>query len=91
LVKYKCYFYSVVAPRTNYHEGPIEFDTDEEALAYARQLAIDDYEDWEGYYGVLDVKSFIQFGFDEEKAYKKYLEYRENRLDYGIERIEENA
>jgi hypothetical protein len=54
-------------------------------------LAIDDYEDWEGYYGVLDVKDFVRYGFDEKKAYEKYLQYRENRLDYGIERVEEDA
>lgn len=91
MVRCKCYYYSVVAPRTKYHEGPIEFDTEDDALAYARQLAIDDYEDWEGYYGVLDVKDFLHYGFDEKKAYEKYLQYRENRLNYGIERVDEDA
>lgn len=91
MVKYNCYYYSVVAPRTRYYEGPIEFNDDKEALEYARQLAIDDYEDWEGYYGILDLKRFLSFGYDEEKGREAYLKYRDQRLDYGIERVEENA
>ena len=76
-----------------YCEGPFEFRTKKEAIDYAYELAIDDYESFGGYHGIVSYSEVLEnkaeFGLDEDAseddAWDVYFEHREGCLYYWVE------
>ena len=75
-------------------EGPREYRTKNEALDDASQMAIEDYESFEGYHGIPDIGDIMddkeEYGLDkdatEDDCWEGYYEQRENWLDYWVKR-----
>lgn len=88
---YRCYYHSVGGGEEC--EGPMEFKSEEDAMYYAREIAIEDYEMFEGYHGIPDIGDIKDcpedFGLDsdaDEDAYwDTYYEERESWIDYWVE------
>lgn len=57
---YRCYIHSVGGGV--YCEGPLEFKNKFGAEKYAYDMAIDDYESFEGYHGIPDIGVFLIAG-----------------------------
>lgn len=73
-----------------------DFDTEEEALDVAYDCAVQEYESYEGLYGLPsweDVRDELSevYGLDEEPSEddirEVYLDHRDNWLDYKVERV----
>jgi hypothetical protein len=68
----------------------LEFDTEEDAQSYAYDMAIQDYEMYEGCDGLRTVGQIMEEDeVDEGEASELYIEERESWLDYIIEKIED--
>ena len=73
-------------------EGPREYKTKEDAMDDARQMAIDDYESFEGYHGIPDIGEIIEdkegYGLDEDtsedECWEVYYEQREGWMNYWV-------
>lgn len=73
-------------------EGPREYRTKNEALDDARQMAIEDYESFEGYHGIPDIEDIKNdkegYNLDEDatedECWEVYYEQRENWIDYWV-------
>lgn len=73
-----------------------DFDTEEEALDAAYDCAVQEYESYEGLYGLPsweDVRDELSeaYGLDDEPSEddirEVYLDHRDNWLDYKVERV----
>lgn len=73
-----------------------DFDTEEEALDVAYDFAVQEYESYEGLYGLPsweDARDELSkaYGPDEEPSEddirEVYLDHRDNWLDYKVERV----
>ena len=73
-------------------EGPMEYKSKDSAMDDARQMAIDDYESFEGYHGIPDISDIIEdkegYGLDEDtsedECWEVYYEQREGWMDYWV-------
>lgn len=54
---YRCYIYSVGGGVDC--EGPLEFKNKSDAEGYAYDMAINDYESFEGYHGIPDIEDIF--------------------------------
>ena len=87
---YRCYIHSVGGGV--YCEGPIEFKNKSDAEEYAYDMAINDYESFEGCHGIPDIGDIFDnwedYGFEEypsyDDAWECYREERENWVDYWV-------
>lgn len=87
---YRCYIRSVGGGVEC--EGPLEFKNKFAAEEYAYDMAIDDYESFEGNHGIPDVGDIFDnwedYCFDEYPSYDDawacYQEERENWLDCWV-------
>ena len=73
-------------------EGPREFNSKEYAMDEARLMAIDDYESFEGYHGIVDCGEIMDnpedYGIEEgdsDAAWATYEGIKEDSLDYWVE------
>lgn len=88
---YRCYIKSVGGGIEC--ENPIEFKSEEDAMYYAREIAIEDYEMFEGYHGIPNMEDIFdnweEYGLEEypsqDAAWECYQETRENWIDYWVE------
>jgi hypothetical protein len=83
------------------NEEYLEFNSENEANDYAYQLAVEDYESYEGLHGIRSMSEIAQEDFDielDELDYDTamyidietaYCEERENQLSYYAEEISE--
>lgn len=81
------------------NEEYMEFDSQEEANNAAYQLAIEDYESFEGLHGIRGMREIAEEDFDldfDELDYNTadwvdvettYIEERENQISYSAEEI----
>ena len=72
-------------------DGPREFNDEKGALEYAHDLAVEDYESFEGYHGIVDFDDVMSnpedYGIEEgdgDAAWEVYEETKENALDYWV-------
>ena len=73
-------------------EGPKEFKSEAEAMEEAYQMAIEDYESFEGYHGIPDIGDIMddKEGYNlceeatEEDCWETYYAQRENWIDYWV-------
>lgn len=69
----------------------IEFPSYEEAEDYALELAIEEYQGYEGLHGIRSISEIMEDeGLDEDDAELEYLEERDSWLDYYVEEIDED-
>lgn len=88
---YRCYCSSVGGG--SYYEGPMEFRNKNEADEYAYNMAVEDYESFEGHHGIPglgDIKDYPEYyglseDASEDEYWDAYREERENWLDYWVE------
>lgn len=74
-------------------EGPQEFSSEQSALEKAYDLAIEDYESFEDYYGIPGINDIMEnpeeYGLDADAAgddcWSVYYEQREDWLSYWVE------
>lgn len=73
-----------------------EFDSEDEALGTARDMAISEYESYEGCHGLMDwedVRDDLRESFGEEPGEddvrERYIEEVESWIDYRVEEYEE--
>ena len=85
------------------NEDYLEFSSQEEAYEYAYQMAIEDYESFEGLHGIRDMAQIAEEDFGIEDWYVKdglnlgdidavqtaYIEERESVIHYYAEEISE--
>lgn len=72
--------------------GPMEFENEEKALLYAHELAVEDYESFEGYHGIVDCGDIMDnpedYGIEEgdrDAAWEVYEGIKEDSLSYWAE------
>lgn len=88
---YRCYYNSVGGGKEC--EGPMEFKSEEDAMDYAREIAVEDYEMFEECHGIPDIGDIKDFpedfnldsDADEDEYWDAYIEEREKWLDYWVE------
>ena len=73
-----------------------DFDSEDEALATAHNMAIGEYESYEGCHGLMDledVRDDLRESWGEEPGEddvrERYIEEVENWIDYRVEKYEE--
>lgn len=74
-------------------EGPIECSDEDVAMYVVRNMAIEDYESFEGYHGIPDIGDIMDdredYGLSkdasEDECWDAYYEQRESWLDYWVE------
>lgn len=77
------------------HQETDEFNLEEEALEYARHLAIEEYQSYEGCHGILDWldcrEDLIESGFsyNDDDVDAHYQEEIESWIEYYVEPVEE--
>ena len=85
------------------NEEYLEFSSQEEAYKYAYQMAIEDYESFEGLHGIRDMAQIAEEDFGIEDGYDNedlnlgdidavqtaYIEKRESAIHYYAEEISE--
>lgn len=87
---YRCYVYSVGGGE--YCEGPLEFKNRHDAEEYAYDMAINDYESFEGYHGIPDIGDIMEdkegYNLDEDATeddcWEVYYEQRESWMNYWV-------
>ncbi len=75
-------------------EGPLEFSSKEIATSAAYDMAVEDYESFEGYHGIPDIGDIMDnpedYGLDadatDHECWEAYYEQRESWLSYWAER-----
>ena len=73
--------------------GVFDFDNEDEALQAARNAAIEEYESYEGCYGILNREEceedlIASFGITEDDVDMAYLEEIESWIEYYVEEVE---
>jgi len=72
------------------HDEIMEFDNEEEAELFAYQEASEEYEGFNGLYGLRTVEEIMnEDGVNEEEAEETYNEEKEDWLDFWVEEVEE--
>ena len=74
-------------------EGPFEFSSEEIATQAAYDMAVEDYESFEGYHGIPDIGDIMEDkeGYNlsedasEDECWEVYYEQREGWLSYWVE------
>lgn len=74
-------------------EGPLEFSSKDIATQAAYDMAVEDYESFEGYHGIPDVGDIMEDkeGYNlsedasEDECWEAYYEQRESWLNYWAE------
>ena len=74
-------------------EGPLEFSSEEIATQAAYDMAVEDYESFEGYHDIPDIGDIMEDkeGYNlceeatEEECWETYYEQRESWIDYWVE------
>jgi hypothetical protein len=74
-------------------EGPFEFSSEEIATQAAYDMAVEDYESFEGYHGIPDIGDIMEDkeGYNlsedasEDECWEAYYEQRESWLNYRVE------
>jgi hypothetical protein len=74
-------------------EGPLEFSSKEIATQAAYDMAVEDYESFEGYHGIPDIGDIMGdkegYGLNEDasedECWDIYYEQRESWLNYWVE------
>ena len=73
-----------------------DFDSEDEALGAAHDKAVEEYESYEGCYGLMDledIRNDLRESWneepDEDDVRERYLEEVESWLDYRVEEYEE--
>lgn len=74
-------------------EGPLEFSSKDIATQAAYDMAVEDYESFEGYHGIPDVGDIVEDkeGYNlsedasEDECWEAYYEQRESWLSYWAE------
>jgi hypothetical protein len=74
-------------------EGPFEFSSEEIATQAAYDMAVEDYESFEGYHGIPDIGDIMEDkeGYNlsedasEDECWEAYYEQRESWLSYWAE------
>lgn len=74
-------------------EGPLEFSSKDIATQAAYDMAVEDYESFEGYHGIPDVGDIMEDkeGYNlsedasEDECWEAYYEQRESWLSYWVE------
>lgn len=87
---YRCYIHSVGGGIEC--EGPIEFNDKDSAYEYAYEMAISDYESFEGYHGIISAADIFDcpedFGLKDscsrDEIWEVYQEIKEDAIDYWI-------
>lgn len=76
------------------NEMIVEAKSEQDALNYAYQLAIDEYDSYAGLHGIPDVEDVCEdWGIEDsgsDEAWEKYCEEREGWLDYRVTIFDEN-
>ena len=73
------------------YKGTFEFKTEEEAMQEAYECAIDDYESYAGYHGILDWEECKQdcidsgWGDDDATVNDRYQEEIESWINYYVD------
>lgn len=66
----------------------IEAENEEAACDQAYQLAVDEYERYEGLHGLQTIDDIMEeYVCDEQEAEEIYIEERESWLDYEVEEV----
>lgn len=73
--------------------GPYEYKNERDAVDEAYNMAVEDYESFAGYHGIVDIGEIMEcpedFGLDsdadEEACWEAYYEEREGWLNYWVE------
>jgi hypothetical protein len=76
-------------------EGPFEFSSEEIATQAAYDMAVEDYESFEGYHGIPDIGDIMEDkeGYNlsedasEDECWEVYYEQREGWLNYWAEEV----
>jgi hypothetical protein len=77
-------------------EGPFEYKDERDATDEAYNMAVEDYESFEGYHGIPDIGDIMEYKEDygveedanEDECWEAYYEQRENWLNYWAEEAE---
>ena len=77
-------------------EGPFEYKDKRDATDEAYNMAVEDYESFEGYHGIPDIGDIMEHKEDygveedanEDECWEAYYEQRENWLNYWAEEAE---
>lgn len=79
------------------HCGSFEFDSENEALGYAHELAVEMYESYAGLHGILSyeecrenaIESWGCEDWTDDDFWYCYMETVENTISYYVEEVEE--
>jgi hypothetical protein len=68
--------------------GVDEFNSEDEAYDYARQLVYDEYESYEGLHGIRTIDEIMEDeACDQYEALRIYHEDRESQVSYWVEEV----